>query len=225
MADVARRAQLDRATARRLCLSLVESGYLRKDGNFLSLTPRILTIAGGYLATNQIGRVVQPILNRFAAELGGEISLAIRDGDRAIYVAQSALPDARVSIGFTVGSTIPLFPTSVGRMLLGLCTAEEVSAVLVTADLQPHTPKTELDPDELAKKIAAAGRQGYALVQDEFELGASGLAVPAGALGADAAVVGTTAATSKLNDSANQGRTLAILREAAQALSGRPVYA
>lgn len=115
MADIARLTGFDRATARRLCLTLQSSGYLYKHEKVLRLTPKVLAIAGGYLKAEYIGKTVQPTLDQFAKELDGEIALAVRDGSRAIYVARSAVPSARLSLGLSVGSTLPLLPTAVGR--------------------------------------------------------------------------------------------------------------
>ena len=89
MAEISRLTGFDRATTRRLCLSLIETGYLSKSDQNLCLTPKILSVAGGYLEANDIGLSVQPILDQFAGELQGEISLAVRDGNRAVYVAKS----------------------------------------------------------------------------------------------------------------------------------------
>ncbi|MFT4708661.1 MAG: IclR family pca regulon transcriptional regulator, partial [Ascidiaceihabitans sp.] len=128
MAEISRITGFDRATTRRLCLTLEDSGYLHKQDRIFQLSPKILAVAGGYLTSNAIGRSVQPILNQLAEEFEGEIALALRDGDRAIYVARSAPSSARVSFGFSVGSTLPLLPTAIGRMLLAHTLGDELNA-------------------------------------------------------------------------------------------------
>lgn len=221
MAEIARRTELDRATARRLCLTLIEQGYLRQDGRALNLTPKILGISGGYLTANDIGRIVQPILNRFAEALEGEISLAVRDGDRALYVAQSATGSARISIGFTAGSRLPLLPTAIGRMLLARSPGEVLDEAIATP-LPRYTEETETDPGALREAIGAARRDGFAFAVGEFERGAAGLAVPVGRIGGAAAALGTTAAAERLSSQDAQARTLATLQDAAIALGQQP---
>ena len=220
MAAIGKRTGLDRATVRRLSLTLVESGYLVQNGHDLHLTPRILAPAGGYLMANDFGRAIQPVLTAFAQELGGEISMAVRDRDRALYVAQSATPGARLSIGFVVGSTIPLLPTSIGRMLLARSTPQDLEHVLQTAPLQRHTEATDTDPDSLRAKIAAAAEQGYALVRGEFETGAAAIAVPVGSLERTTAVIGTSLPDSVIDSETDFARILDLLRRTAASLRG-----
>ncbi|MEX3016083.1 helix-turn-helix domain-containing protein [Gymnodinialimonas hymeniacidonis] len=119
LSQIAERAGLDRSTARRLTLTLVEAGWARQQGRAFSLAPRVLRPAGAFLQAGSFGRAVQPTLNAHAETLGGEISLAVRDENVAVYVAHSARPGARVSLGLTVGSTLPLDTTAIGQVLKG----------------------------------------------------------------------------------------------------------
>lgn len=119
LTQIADRAGLDRSTARRLTLTLVEAGWIKQSGRAFQLAPRALRPAGAFLRAGGFGRVVQPVLNAHAEVLGGEISLALRDADMAVYVAHSARPGARVSLGLTVGSTLPLDTTAIGKVLTG----------------------------------------------------------------------------------------------------------
>ncbi len=119
LAQIADRAGLDRSTARRLTLTLVEAGWITQTGRSFALAPRVLRPTGAFLQSGSFGRSVQPILNAHAETLGGEISLALRDDDVAVYVAHSARPGARVSLGLTVGSTLPLQTTAIGQVLIG----------------------------------------------------------------------------------------------------------
>lgn len=119
LSQIADRTGLDRSTARRMALTLVEARWITQTGRTFALAPHALRPAGAYLQAGAFGRVVQPILNAHAETLGTEISLALRDGDCAVYVAHSARPGARVSLGLTVGSTLPLDTTAIGRVLMG----------------------------------------------------------------------------------------------------------
>lgn len=218
MADVSRLTGFDRATTRRLCLTLEDCGYLHKDDRTFSLSPKILAIAGGYLTANDFGRSVQPILNRFAEEFEGEIALAMRDGDRAIYVARSATSSARVSIGFSVGSTLPLMPTAVGQMLLTYDLGNDLAAVLARLPLERFTEATDMDLSSVRSTIKQAAALGYSFVRNEFEMGAAGIAVPIGKIGASVAVVSTTASVNQFDKPEELDRALDVLRRAAMSL-------
>lgn len=215
MADIARLTGFDRATARRLCLTLENSGYLYKQGKFLRLTPKNLVVAGGYLNSENIGISVQPVLDHYAAALDGEIALAVRDRTRAIYVARSAVASARLSYGFSVGSTLPLVSTAVGRMLLASCPQPDREDAIDACDPVRHTEKTTMDPALVHKKVAQAATQGYAFAADEFEMGAAGVAVPIPMISNTEAVLATTTSTHILAQAGQLDHVLGILRKAA----------
>lgn len=219
MADVAHLTGFDRATARRLCLTLETCGYLYKRGRFLRLTPRILAVTGGYLASEDIGRTIQPVLNHFAEELQGEIALAVRDGTRAIYIAQSAVASARRSLGFSVGSTLPLLPTAVGRMLLASLTSDARDRIVQCCEIKKFTEVTNLDLRSIRQDIAIAADQGYAYVTREFEMAAAGLAVPIPNISGTEAALATTTSVNQMSSDNQIDHTLDILRRAAMRLS------
>lgn len=218
MAEISRMTGLDPATTRRLCLTLQANGYLSKEGRVFQLLPKIMALAGGYLTSNDFGRSIQPILNQFSEEFEGEISLAMQDGDRAIYVAQSATSAARVSFGFSVGSTLPLLPTAVGRMLLGRCPSAELDSVLARLIPERFTEATNMDVTAIRREIEQAATQGYSFVRNEFEMGAAGIAVPIGNIGASPAVLATTASVNQFDNAADFNRALNVLRRTVMSL-------
>lgn len=224
MAEISRLTGFDRATTRRLCLSLVETGFLNKVDQNLSLTPKILAVAGGYLAANDIGISVQPVLDQFSKELRGELSLAVRDGDRAIYVAKSKTSMSRLTFGFTVGSSLPLLHTAVGRMLLARCRPDIVEGILERIEPRKFTEKTELDPQKILAAITRSGHEGYCYLKEEFETGAAAVAVSVGILNGTEAVVGTTNTANKIADATAREEVLDILRQTAMALRRLSIF-
>ena len=178
LAEMAQRTGQDRATARRGALTLVAAGYLRKAGRDYALAPRILGLAGAFLQSHRFGRLVQPVLNHHAAELGSEITLALRDQDKVLMLAQSTIQDGPVSHGFTTGSYLPLLHTSLGRMLLA-CEAEEIVARWIRdAPMPRHTQQSLTEPSAIAARICRAAADGYCITDAEFEAGIRGMAVP-----------------------------------------------
>ena len=117
-ADLAQRTGLDRPSVRRLVLTLVEFGYVRRSGRHFLLTSQILTLAGSFFQGSAVGVEIQPILNRYSERIGGSANLALRDGDRAVYICYSAPRSQPVTFGFTIGSRLPLTHSAIGRMIL-----------------------------------------------------------------------------------------------------------
>ena len=213
--EITRRSGLDRAVVRRLCLTLVRCGYLEESPAGLRLASRVLTLAGGYLGRLEIGRVVQPILRHAAEKLDMEVALATRDRLQAVYVDRAAPASARVTLGFGIGSTLPLLHTAVGRMLLARSTPEVMAETLAARPALPYTEATEMDPTRLSAAVETARDQGYCIARDEFELGAAGVAVPVGTLAQTPFVLATTASVHAFDDPAGLDRVLDVLRQSA----------
>ncbi|WP_050927532.1 IclR family transcriptional regulator [Aestuariivita boseongensis] len=194
MADISRLTGYDRATARRLCLTLEAEGYLIRTNRSFRLAPKIVALAGGYLASHHIGKFIQPVLNQLAETLAGDVALAVRDDTRAVYIARSAVSTARLSFGFSVGSTLPLLPTAMGRMLLAQCDPDRRDTLLARLAPQKLTPETDMDMTSIRARIDQASQDGFSFAKNEFETGTAGLAVGCGWINGCEAALGMTEA-------------------------------
>src|SRR5690349_23458557 len=85
----AERAGLTRAAARRHLLTLSHLGYLETDGSYFWLAPKVLRFSGSYLASARLPRVLQPTLNRLAAQTAESFSAVVLDGDQVVIIARS----------------------------------------------------------------------------------------------------------------------------------------
>jgi IclR family pca regulon transcriptional regulator len=177
IADAARFASLDRATARRCLLTLVESGYAAHDGKFFTLTPRILRLGHAYLSATPLPRQLQPFLEQLSEATQESCSASILDGTEIVYIARSA--QRRVmSIGLSVGSRLPAYCASMGRVLLAALPPEAMREVLRRTDRKPLTPKTLTSCEALEAEIGKVREQGYAIIDEELEIGLRSIAVP-----------------------------------------------
>ncbi|WP_342345172.1 IclR family transcriptional regulator [Rhizobium daejeonense] len=177
ISDVAAASGLDRATARRCLLTLAHFGYADYDGKFFTLTPRVLRLGTACLATMPLPQMVQPLLDTLSDELGESSSVSILDGDEIVYVARAAQRKV-MSIALMPGSRLPAFCTSMGRILFSALPEEEIRKRLALHPLTARTPMTVTDPDMLMERIRAVRAQGYALIDQEVELGLRSIAVP-----------------------------------------------
>ena len=177
MADVARLAGLSRASARRCLHTLTVLGYATLANGRYELTPAILTLGQAYLSSMSVARVAQPVLERVSEELHESSSVAVLDGDEIVYVARAAARRI-LAISLEVGSRLPVACTSMGRVLLAAQDAEERARVLRRVKLPRYTARTITDKGALAAELDAVRAQGYAIVDQELELGLRSLAVP-----------------------------------------------
>lgn len=175
ISEAADRTGLDRATARRCLLTLADLDYAAYDGKFFTLTPHVLRLGTACLATMPLPGLVQPWLDRLSEMVGESCSVSILDRAEIVYVARASQRKV-MSIALMPGSRLPAFCTSMGRVLLGALPEPEARAAL--GPMAARTPLTATDPDAVMARIAAARTQGYALIDQEVEMGLRSIAVP-----------------------------------------------
>src|SRR6201989_470662 len=90
LSDLARAADLPRATARRILFTLERGGFVASDGKLFTLTPHVLTLAASYLSSSQVVAVLQPVLDRVATAAQEISSLAVLDGDDVVFIARGS---------------------------------------------------------------------------------------------------------------------------------------
>ena len=177
ISEVAAATGNDLATARRCLLTLHELGYADYDGKFFTLTARVLRLGTGALAGMPLAQMVQPWLDQLSEQIGQSCSVAILDDTDIVYVARAA--QRRVmSIGLMPGSRLPAHCTSLGRVLLAALPTDQVKAILDRSNLAPRTRYSKTLTDDIMTEINLARGQGFALVEQEVELGLRSLAVP-----------------------------------------------
>ncbi|APG94220.1 IclR family transcriptional regulator [Sinorhizobium americanum] len=177
IAEASKLTGLDRATVRRSLLTLSELGYADYDGKFFTLTPKVLRLGHAYLSATPLPAIVQPHLDQLSEKAGQSASASVLDGTEVVYVARAS--QRRVmSINLMPGSRLPAYCASMGRVLLAALPESEARAILARTELKANTPHTKTDPEELMAELRKVREQGYALIDQELELGLCSIAVP-----------------------------------------------
>jgi IclR family pca regulon transcriptional regulator len=207
---------LSRAAVRRCLYTLTKLGFAgAEDGSRYSLRPRLLTLSQTYTTSNSLSSAAQPILERMSATLRESFSVATLDGDDIVYIARTV--GTRVmAVDLHIGSRLPAYCTSMGRVLLAYLPAEELEAYLARAVLTAHTTRTITSVEKLRLALRNVRRNGYALVDQELEVGLRSLAVPVyGPSGRVAATVNLSGNAPRMPVYDMQTRFLPYLRNAA----------
>lgn len=168
---------LDRATTRRCLLTLAELGYAAYDGKYFTVTPKVLRLGTGCLATMPLPRIVQPVLDKLSENIGQSTSVSILDETEIVYVARAAQRSV-MSISLMPGSRLPAYCTSMGRVLLAALDLAGRRSALEMSELRPRTALTLISVDALMEELVATSRRGYALIDQEVEMGLRSIAVP-----------------------------------------------
>ena len=177
MTETAEKAGLTRAGARRFLLTLAATGYATQSGRRFVLSSRLLTVARSWLGGTSLWTFAEPYMRAVTTELKESCSAAILAGEDVVYVAR--VPGEHIiMVQLQVGTKLPAYCTSMGRMLMAGLAPADRRALLARAAIRPNTPKTLTDRDAIEKAVERAGIDGYALVDEELEPGLRSIAVP-----------------------------------------------
>lgn len=179
LSEVAKRTTLTRGTARRLLLTLTELGYVGFDGKRFRLQPRTLSLGFAYLHSQDLWQLAQPSMVELVEQVHESCSIAVLDGIDIVYVARVPTSARIMSINLGIGTRLPAFTTSMGRVLLaGLDERELVRLFKQAAPLPKYTNKTLTLESEVLHEIDLARRQGWIMVDQELETGLRSIAAP-----------------------------------------------
>lgn len=177
LSEVARSTGLSRAAARRFLLTLCDLGYVRSDGRMFTLTPRSLDLGFAYLSSAGLPEIAQEHLERLGEEVRESSSLSVLDGGDVVYVVR--VPSGRImAASISIGTRLPAYVTSMGRVLLAGLPDSELNAYLQHLDPEPLTERTVRSPGALRTEVLRVREQGWAVVDQELEEGLRSVAVP-----------------------------------------------
>ena len=216
------KTEIPRAAVRRCLLTLARLGYVGHDPErrTFMLRPKVLSLGYAYLSSIPLVTMAQPVLDRLSQSLHESSSVAVLEGGEIAYVARSKSSRRIMSVDLSVGSRLPAYCTSLGRVLLAGIPPPELKAYL--ADLKPvkRTPHTVVSKEGLRAAIDAARRDGFSIVDEELEVGLRSIAVPITDIrGEVIAAVNASTHASPLNLAQFQSTFLPALRHAAAELN------
>lgn len=211
--DVAQRTGLERATARRCLLTLAHLGYATYDGKFFELTPRVLNLGHSYLAATPLPRLIQPFLEELSRATNESTSAAVLEGPNILYVARASTRRV-MSINLGAGARLPAYCTSMGRTLLAALPRDEAQAILDRSDIVAYTERTKADMATITTELAVVAAQGFAVIDQELELGLCSIAVPLyNAVGQVVAAINIGAQTARAPTSRMIAHFLPLMRK------------
>jgi IclR family pca regulon transcriptional regulator len=217
LSDVARTTGLPRAVVRRFLYTLEDLGYVKTDGKTFSLRPRVLQLGYAYLSSFGLPQIARIHLQDLVAEIDESVALGVLDDTDMVYVAR--VPSKRLTaVSVNVGKRFPAHATSMGRVLLAGQPKDWLDEYFATTKFTPLTPETTCDPAELRELVDRAGRDGWALVDQELEVGLRAIAVPVRANGEVVAAVNVSVHADRNDGQIVAREMVPRLRHAAKAI-------
>ncbi|HEY6031096.1 MAG TPA: helix-turn-helix domain-containing protein, partial [Gaiellaceae bacterium] len=159
LSEVAKRTGINRAAARRFLLTLVREGYAETDGKYFRLRPKILELGFSALSSMTFAEIAQPIMDELADTLDEMCLAAVLDGDWVVYVNRTSTQRV-VSVNLDVGSRLPAFCMSTGRVLLAALPDEELDRWLAQLRPTKYTDHTIVSKRKLREAIVHSRTDG-----------------------------------------------------------------
>lgn len=215
LSELASSTDLPLPTIHRLLRTLVSLGYARQLPNRrYALGPRLIRIGEG--ASRQFGALARPQLKTLVDQLGESANMAVLDGNMIVYVAQ--VPSLHSMRMFTeVGRRAHTHDTGVGKAILAQLPNDTVRSIVTRAGMPTPTEHSIGDVDSLIAELDRIRERGYAIDDQEQEIGVRcfSMAVPDAPTPTAVSVSGPTSRV----DEAFGERAVPMLRAAAQAIS------
>lgn len=176
LTELAEVSGLPMPTIFRLMRTLANRGYVRQDASKrYALGPRLIRI--GETAERLLGTWARPALAQLVEEVGETANMALLEGDEAVYVAQ--VPSRHSMRMFTeVGRRVRPHCTGVGKALLAQLPDPVVREIIARTGMPAATAHTIVDPAALMRELGRIRQRGYAVDEEEQELGVRCVAVP-----------------------------------------------
>jgi DNA-binding IclR family transcriptional regulator len=179
ISELSSQVELPVSTVHRLLATLVDAGFVfqnSEDGKY-QVGLRAFQVGRAYLHQTTLLDVARLAMRELSSKSGESVNLAVRDGNYAVYVDQ--VESYQVLKLFTrTGSRVSLHCTGVGKVFLASFSRDEVEAYLSETELVPRTPNTIADPDTLRPHLENIRKRGYAIDDEEFEVGVRCVAAP-----------------------------------------------
>jgi len=218
LSQVATETKLSAATARRCLHTLVHLGYAAQRGKLFVLRPTVVAFASAYLDSMNLELVVRPYLQDVRDKTGDSASLAVLADTDILYLVHVST-NRMVRVPCTVGTRLPVYPTSLGRVLLAFQSKEVIDDYFRKTRLVARTDKTITSKSALRNVLASARENSYATTQDELDYGIVSVAVPIFNTSNEIlAAVNCSTSTARANKSDMAQSRLPVLREAARSI-------
>ncbi|MCI5650158.1 MAG: IclR family transcriptional regulator [Fusicatenibacter sp.] len=173
LVELANQLDLHKSTVHRILNSLIYMGYAKQDpetGKY-GLTFKLLELSNQLIAHVDVIEAVRPYLKRLMQQTGETVHFVQKDGNDAVYIDKVESHQNSVRMVSRVGSRIPLYCSGVGKTMAAEMTEEEVKKMWEGSDVRKMTPHTITDFDEFMQCLEEVRRKGYALDNEENELG------------------------------------------------------
>lgn len=177
--ELSKELKLNKSTVHRLLNSLMYMGYVKQDEETLKyeLTYKICRVADSLISQIDLIQIAKPYLKELSRKTGETVHLVEREGNKAVYIDKVENSTNAVRLVSKIGKTIPLYCSGVGKAMMAEMSEEKIRQIWNESEIIPYTEMTIMDIEELLRQIEVARQKGYAMDDEENEIGVRCVAV------------------------------------------------
>jgi DNA-binding IclR family transcriptional regulator len=219
-AEISRKLQIPKSSASYILRTLEKQNYLNRDGQSgkYRVGLKILSLSRGALSGIDVREVALPIMRHLVDKTNLTCHLAILDGPEAVYI-EKVEPTGFIRMDTWVGRRMRVHATSVGKALVAHISQERLEKMIAERAMEKRTPKTITTLPRLLKELEKVRTLGYAVDDEENNLGARCLGAPVfNQQGGIEASLGLSGTINQVN-SHSMPRILEALKDAARHIS------
>ena len=224
LSDLSLQLHMPKSTLHRYLATLTQLGLAeRRDDDRFRLGTKVIELAGSFLANSDLRSESQPVLDGLASQSDETVHLAVPSGTEVVYIAKVESKHALRMYSY-IGAKLPMYCTALGKAILSFGPAERTREVLARK-LKPRTPRTITSSEALLAELETIRTQGYALDDEENELGIRCVSAPILDYTRLAVAAMSVSGPSERMDRRRCVELAPLVREAAQRVSKRMGYA
>lgn len=182
--DISNELELNKSTVHRILNSLICMDYVKQDPDTskYSLTFKFCRISNQILSQNNLIDIARPYIQDLAEQTGETVHLVQMEGINAVYIDKVEAPHNSVRMVSMVGKTIPLYCSGVGKAILADMEDDQIIQIWEQSELQSYTTNTVTDYESFYNVISTIRKNGYAMDNEEMEIGVRCIAVSLGSV-------------------------------------------
>ena len=179
LAEICQHMELRKSTAHRALMALERTGLIeRAPGNRYRLGLKLYDMGNRAVEQIDLRARVHPFLRKLALRVGEIVHLGVLHKTRVVYIDKVEPINRRVCISSRTGTSNPVYSTSLGKAILAFLPSEEVQSVIECIEFVTFTSKTLNTAQELKAALERVRRRGYAIDDEEMEIGTRCVGAP-----------------------------------------------